>query len=345
MKTNVNMKKLCFLLMGIALFGMGGCKDDNTVPATDMEDSFAKGADVSWITEMEAAGVSFYNRAGIAVDGIKLLRGLGMNAVRLRVWVDPVNGWCNKEDVLVKAYRAHHLGMRIMVNFHYSDSWADPGQQYKPAAWEPLPFDELKAAVGEHTIEVLELLKDNGITPEWVQVGNETGNGMLWEEGKASENMANYATLNNVGYDAVKTVFPEAKVMVHVHNGYDNSLFRWLFDGLKSNSGKWDVIGMSLYPEKENWQDLTQQCLANIQDMVDRYGSDVMICEVGMSWDEEDAAAAFLTELIDRSRRFPDSRVLGVFYWEPLSYAGWNGYTLGAMDDSGRPTKALDVFK
>jgi len=321
------------------------CKDDNATPTGAEQDSFAKGADISWITEMEAAGIPFYNKAGIAVDGIKLLHSLGMNSVRLRVWVDPVNGWCNKEDVLVKAYRAHHLGMRMMIDFHYSDSWADPGQQNKPAAWEPLSLDELKIAVHEHTVDVLQLLKDNDITAEWVQVGNETGNGMLWEDGKASENMANYAALNNAGYDAVKTVFPDAKVIVHVHNGFDNSLFRWLFDGLKSNGGKWDVIGMSLYPDKDNWQDLTQQCLDNMQDMIDRYDSEIMICEVGMSWDEEVAAAAFLTELIQKGRQFPEHKVLGVFYWEPLSYAGWNGYTLGAMDDSGRPTNALEAFK
>ncbi|NGM65835.1 arabinogalactan endo-beta-1,4-galactanase [Sphingobacterium sp. SGR-19] len=341
----VYIKKLSWLWMCIGIFGMESCKDDRATPTVPDQDSFAKGADISWITEMEAAGVSFYNRAGIATDGLKLLRSLGMNAVRLRVWVDPTNGWCNKEDVLVKAYRAHHLGMRIMVDFHYSDRWADPGQQNKPAAWESLSLDELKAAVAEHTKEVLQLLKDNNITAEWVQVGNETGNGMLWEDGKASESMANYAALNNAGYDAVKAVFPEAKVIVHVHNGYDNSLFRWLFDGLKSNGGKWDVIGMSLYPDKDNWEELTEQCMENMKDMIARYESEVMICEVGMSWDEEDAAAAFLTGLIDGSRQFREGQVLGVFYWEPLAYGGWNGYTLGAMDDSGRPTKALEAFR
>ncbi|MBD1427342.1 glycoside hydrolase family 53 protein [Sphingobacterium arenae] len=342
---NAYIKRLSLLWMCIGIFGLGSCKDDHAAPATPDQDSFAKGADISWITEMEAAGLSFYNQAGMATDGLKLLRSLGMNAVRLRVWVDPTNGWCNKEDVLVKAYRAHHLGMRIMVDFHYSDHWADPGQQNKPAAWESLSLDELKAAVAEHTKEVLQLLKDNGMTAEWVQVGNETGNGMLWADGKASENMANYAALNNAGYDAVKAVFPEAKVIVHVHNGYDNGLFRWLFDGLKSNGGRWDVIGMSLYPNADNWKELTQQCVENMQDMIGLYETELMICEVGMSWDEEEAAAAFLTELIDRSRQFPDGQVLGVFYWEPLAYGSWNGYTLGAMDDSGRPTKALEVFK
>ncbi|GGH22294.1 arabinogalactan endo-1,4-beta-galactosidase [Sphingobacterium alkalisoli] len=332
------------LLLVLAVLGLGSCKENENIPEVKADDSFAKGADISWITEMEAAGVNFYNNGGVSVDGIKLLHSMGMDAVRLRVWVDPVNGWCNKQDLLVKAYRAHNLGMRILIDFHYSDSWADPGQQNKPRTWEGLSLDALKQAVADHTIEVLSLLKSNGITPEWVQVGNETGNGMLWDEGKASENMANYALLNNAGYDAVKSVFSDAKVIVHVHNGHDNGLFRWLFDGLKSNGGKWDVIGMSLYPDKDNWPERNTQCLANIQDMNTRYGSDVMICEVGMSWDEEDAAEAFLTDLIAKCRTVSNEKVLGVFYWEPLAHAGWNGYTLGAFDDNGRATKALNAF-
>lgn len=343
MKSNI--LKSALVVIGILLLGLAGCKDENVVPDPPETDTFAKGADIGWITEMEASGVEFYNRAGVSVDGIKLLHSFGMNAVRLRVWVDPTNGWCNKEDVLVKAYRARQLGMRIMVNFHYSDSWADPGQQTKPAEWMSFDLEELATAVAQHTTEVLTFLKEKGITPEWVQVGNETGNGMLWEEGKASENMANYAKLNNAGYEASKEVFPDAKVIVHIHNGYDNGLFRWIFDGLKNNGGKWDVIGMSLYPDKDNWQQRNQQCLDNISDMISRYDTEVMICEVGMSWDEEDAAEAFLRDLISKSRNVPGEKVLGVFYWEPLSYAGWNGYTLGAMDENGRPTKALDAFK
>ena len=205
------MKKIKIMLALISLcLGLSGCNDKDNLQVDVPKTHLAKGADVSWITEMEASGVQFFNAGGTAVDGLKILRGLGMDAVRLRVWVDPQQGWYNKNDVLVKARRAHHLGMRIMVDFHYSDTWADPGQQTKPAAWKSLSFDGLKKAVSDHTTEVLQLLKDSGISPEWVQVGNETGNGMLWEDGKASVSMANYATLNNAGYDAVKAVFPPA---------------------------------------------------------------------------------------------------------------------------------------
>jgi len=324
---------------------LSSCSDKDNLEVAASLPHMAKGADVSWITEMEASGVQFFNGGGNAVDGLKLLRGLGMDAVRLRVWVDPERGWCNKNDVLVKARRANHLGMRIMVDFHYSDTWADPGQQTKPAAWKALAFGGLKKAVSDHTTEVLQLLKDNNISPEWVQVGNETGNGMLWEDGKASVSMANYAALNNAGYDAVKAIFPATKVIIHLHNGFDNNLFRWMFDGLKNNGGKWDVIGMSLYPTPENWQERNAACVSNIKDMIARYNSEVMICEVGMSWDAADIAETWLKDLFSSVNAVPDQKVLGIFYWEPLAYGGWNGYTLGAFDNNGRPTKVLNAFK
>jgi arabinogalactan endo-1,4-beta-galactosidase len=305
---------------------------------------FAKGADVSWLTEMEDSGVEFYNANGVQTECLYLLRELGMNSIRLRVWVDPDGGWCNKYDVLVKAWRAQNLGLRVMIDFHYSDTWADPSQQTKPAAWEDLSFDDLKAAVATHTKDVLTILKDNNITPEWVQIGNETGNGMLWNDGKASENMDQYALLNNAGYDAVKEVFSDTQVIVHLQSGNDNSLFRWLFDGLKNNGGEWDIIGMSLYPTTDNWETVTTNCIANVEDMIERYDTDVMICETGMSWDESETAYQFLTSLITQCKAIDDDRCLGVFYWEPEAYNDWNGYTLGAFNDDGTPGVALDAF-
>ena len=335
---------LRFYLICLCL-SLYSCSDEGVAQPVQQTGHLAQGADVSWITEMEASGVQFYNTGGTSVDGMKLVQSLGVDAVRLRVWVNPQNGWCNQDDLLVKARRAKHLGMRLLIDFHYSDTWADPGQQNKPAAWSTLSFSELKAAVASHTTSVLQLLKDNGIQPEWVQVGNETGNGMLWEDGKASVNMANYAALNNAGYDAVKAILPNSKVIVHLQNGQDNSLFRWLFDGLKNNGGKWDVIGMSLYPNKENWEAYNTACINNINDMISRYQSEVMICEVGMSWDEEEVAERWLKELLKAANGIPNQKVLGIFYWEPLAYAGWNGYTLGAFDNNGRPTKVWNAFK
>ncbi|SDZ72616.1 arabinogalactan endo-1,4-beta-galactosidase [Porphyromonadaceae bacterium KH3R12] len=344
----MNIKNI-FLGTVWALIALTACSsDDKPVypepPLYDMS-GFAKGADVSWLTEMERSSIKFYDGNDREKECMALLRELGMNSIRLRVWVDPVDGWCNKSDLLVKAFRANNLGMRLMIDFHYSDTWADPGQQTKPAAWTDMDMDELQEAVGDHTREILNELKAHDITPEWIQVGNETGNGMLWEEGKASVNMENYADLNNAGYDAVKEVFPDAKVIVHLHGGHDNDLYRWLFDGLKNNGGKWDVIGMSLYPAADSWQQTNADCIANIRDMISRYDSEVMICEVGMPWDEAEACHDFLADLITKAKAIEDDRCLGVFYWEPQSYGGWKGYTLGAFDENGRPTVALDAFK
>jgi arabinogalactan endo-1,4-beta-galactosidase len=342
----IKLTLIALFLMGVFIFTC--CNDDKKPdpnPPDDDSAGFAKGADVSWITEMEDQGILFYTAGGQEMEGMALLKSLGMNSIRLRVWVNPADGWCNKTDLLIKAKRAKDLGMRIMIDFHYSDWWADPGKQNKPEAWETSTFDELCTDVADHTTEILTALKNWNITPEWVQVGNETGNGMLWEDGRASTNMAQYAELNNAGYDAVKAVFPDAMVIVHLHNGQDNGLFRWLFDGLQHNGGKWDVIGMSLYPEANTWQEFNDNIIGNINDMISRYGSEVMICEVGMSWDEAIPARLFLTDLINRAEAISNKKCLGVFYWEPQAYNGWKGYNKGAFDNSGRPTEALDAFQ
>lgn len=174
-----------FLLAALAFITLSSCSDDtNTTPQTehtyDMT-GFAKGADISWLTEMEASGKKFYNTKGSEQDCMTLLRDLGTNSVRIRVWVDPADGWSGKQDVLVKAWRAKKLGERIMIDFHYSDSWADPGKQNIPAAWTDFKDDltKMKAAVAEHTKDVLTTLKNNGIDVEWIQIGNETRTGML----------------------------------------------------------------------------------------------------------------------------------------------------------------------
>lgn len=334
-------RTLLLRLILLLLFSCKKEKDINPPPVSN----FAKGADISWLTEMEDAGRKFYNSNGTETDCIQLLKDLGMNTIRLRVWVNPASGYNNKADVVAKAVRAKNLGMRIMVNFHYSDIWADPGHQEKPAAWAGQDINGLKTSVQNHTIDVLTALKNNGITPEWVQVGNETNDGMLWPEGKASVSMSNFAQLVNSGYDAIKQVFPSAKVIVHVSNGFDNSLFRWLFDGLRNNGGKWDVVGMSLYPEPSNWSQMNVQCYTNMVDMVTRYGKEVMIVEVGMSWDSAAECKAFLEDIIIKTEALQGGRGLGVLYWEPQSYNNWNGYTKGAFDNSGKPTMAMDAFQ
>ena len=275
---------------------------------------------------------------------MQILKEKGINSLRFRVWVNPTDGWCGKKDVAYMAHRADSMGFRVMIDFHYSDWWADPGKQNKPAAWANHTVEELLTDIYTHTYDVLDTLKILGVTPEWVQVGNETNNGMLWPEGKASVSMSNFAAMVSSGYDAVKAIDSTIKVIVHISNGYDNGLFRWMFDGLKNNGAKWDVIGMSLYPSWANkpWATVNSMCLTNMNDMVARYQKEIMICEVGMAYNQEYDCNAFLLDLINKTKSVTGG--LGVFYWEPECY-NWMSYNMGAWDPSTKqPTLAMDAF-
>lgn len=306
--------------------------------------SFAYGADVSWLTQMEDSGTIFYNDSGVAQDCMQILKSKGINSIRLRVWVNPSGGWNGQADVVAKAVRAKNLGLRVMIDFHYSDTWADPGHQTKPALWANDAVPQLDSDLYHHTSAVLNALGTAGVTPVWVEVGNETDNGMLWNDGMATTNMSNFAGLITSGYNAVKSVFPDAKVIVHLSSGFDNNRYRFVFDGLKANNAKFDVIGMSLYPAYPggaDWSALDSECLANMKDMGTRYGKPVMISEVGMDVNVPATCKSFLTDIIAKTRSVNG---LGVFYWEPESYNNWQGWPGAAFDNTGKPTVAMDAF-
>ncbi len=310
------------------------------MPAAGAQE-FACGADVSWITQMEASGYVWYNDSGSQQDVLQILKDHEINSIRLRVWVDPSDSWNGVSDVVNKAVRAQNMGFRILIDFHYSDSWADPGKQNKPPAWRSHSFSQLLSDVYQHTYYVMNALAASGVYPEWVQVGNETNDGLLWEEGRASTQMGNYAKLVNSGYDAVKAVSSSSKVIVHVSNAYDNNLFRWNIGGLIDNGARFDVIGMSLYPDADNWRTLNSQALTNMNDMRSRYGKEIIMTEVGMSWDAASTCRSFLEDIIGKTQ---SAGGLGVFYWEPEAYS-WQGYTKGAWDwNTRRPTVAMDAF-
>jgi len=317
-------------------------------PVIEKESGFAKGADVSWLTQMEAEGRKFYTPGEDRQEKecMELLRDYcGVNSIRLRVWVNPEDGWNNVDDVVLKARRAEKLGLRTMIDFHFSDTWADPGHQEMPEAWKSLSFEELKRAVANHVNETLTALKDAGVTPEWVQVGNETTPGMMLPVGSIEDNPAQYTALNNSGYDAVKAVFPEAKVIVHLDGGNNQWAYDRMFDALESNGGKYDMIGMSLYPywaeqqgETGGWEKVADDCIANVKHLKQKYGKPVMICEIGMPYDQAEACKQLITKMMGAD-------VEGIFYWEPQAPNGYNGgYNLGCFDNDA-PTAALDAFK
>lgn len=341
------MKKMIPFLFLMISVQMAACKKPLKIiepPLTVDTSFFAKGADIGWLSEMEAAGVKFYLSNGTEADCITVLKSKGINSLRFRVWVDPENGWCGQADVVKMAVRAKNAGMRVMINFHYSDFWADPGKQNKPKAWMNLNAAGLNQAVYTHTKTVLTALLNAGVVPTWVQIGNETNDGMLWEEGRASKNMAQFAAMLAAGSKAVRETSASSKVIVHISNGYDNAMFKWMFDGLTANKVDYDIIAMSLYPNVSNWSTLTAQCLSNMNDMVARYKKEIMISEIGMDVSAAATAKLFIQDIIAKTKLVNQKKGLGVFYWEPQCYNKWKGYTLGAFDNTGKPTVAMDGF-
>jgi arabinogalactan endo-1,4-beta-galactosidase len=313
----------------------------------DVRAQFANGADIGWLSQMEAQGFVFKDSNRVEKGCMEILKGIGINALRFRVWVNPSGGYCNKKDVAYMAQRAHNLGFKVLIDFHYSDTWADPGNQAKPAAWTNDNITQLDSDVYHHTYNVLDTLKSLGVIPDWVQIGNETNNGMLWEEGRASTHMDNFASLIKSGYAAVKAIDTSIQVIVHLSNAHDNSMYRWMFDGLKNYGAKWDIIGMSVYPYWANlsWQADDSLALINMKDMISRYNTKVMVVETGYLFNQPVTANHFLIDLITKTKSVGG---LGVFYWEPEAnpqkYPS-SGYNLGAWDpNTFEPTVAMDAF-
>jgi len=316
---------------------------------------FVKGADVGFLTGQERHGVKFHDRNGRERECLELLKNdYQMSAIRMRVWVNPRGGSCDKNELLAMARRVKALGMQLMVDFHYSDSWADPAKQPIPKAWEGHTYKQMKCDLAQHTIEVLTLLKENDIEPRWVQVGNETANGLLWPMGHIEKNPKQYAGFIRAGYDAVKKVFPKAIVIVHLDRGHKQSLYDWNLDIVRKYGGRWDMIGMSLYPywameghPELKADDIITDCMSNIRHVSEKYKCDVMIVETGFEVDEQhpekmEEGRRQLTRVIKEARSMTNGRCRGVFYWEPQCLPG--GYKLGAFDHNAAPTAIMEAF-
>jgi len=298
---------------------------------------------------MEATGYKFRDARGERGDCLQILKDNGINSIRLRVFVSPssdrISGHCSAQEVTEMAVRARKMGFRIMIDFHYSDSWADPQKQNKPAAWAKHSFAQLLDDVYKETYATLSTLKSSGVVPEWVQVGNEISWGMLWPDGSAS-NWSQLAPLLNRGYDAVKAVDSSIKVIIHLHKGNDGAMYRKFFDAFRSAGGKWDVIGMSYYPwwDKREYSETIGDLGDNLVDMASRYGKKVMICEVGGDFAKAQDTRDMLVAVQERVRAVPNNMGLGVFYWEPEGEYSWSHYPLSCWGSDGRPTLALTAF-
>lgn len=344
-------KILTFTLILILTVSCTGQSDseggDGNVPESDA--FFAKGADISWATEMEDKGLKFYIEPGREMECTALFKEIGFNSVRFRVWVNPEGGYCGKEDLLRKCRRAQDLGMKILIDFHYSDWWADPGKQNVPAAWTGQSVEEMASSLVQHTESTLKYLKDSGIDISWAQVGNEVENGMLWESGRVQGNTAeNFATYFNAGASAVRRVYPDAEVILHVSNSWKAETLIWFYDLMKANNVAYDIIGLSLYPsywqdgQYPDWSTKTLQAVQNFFLLHDTYGKDIMLVEFGMPVSQPDRAKDCLQYLLDSTGGREWFK--GIFLWEPESEKTRNNYDYGAFSN-GRPTSALDPFR
>ena len=220
-------------------------------------------------------------------------------------------------------------------------------------------------AVRTHTLDVLSALKQAGVAPEWVQIGNETPNGMLWPMGRVEkptptlaggketeEAWDRYASFTAAGYKAAKEVFPEITVLVHVDNAYEQR--DWFWQSMKEHGGQWDMIGLSHYPMMsawnggKSWQEMNALAEANIRRLAEQWHCPVMIAEVG-TFANSPESATVMADFMQRIRAI--DACAGIFYWEPQVYGGWRpaeyiplgwgSYDMGAFTPDGHPNEAL----
>lgn len=304
------------------------------------------GADISSLHKSEVMGGIYKYADGTQADALQILKDNGMNYARLRIWLDPADGYHNKAEILEMARRFKELDLKLLVDFHYSDDWADPGKQYKPAAWKDYGVEELRQAIYDYTFDVCSSLAAQGTPAEMVQVGNEINAGILWPEGDYNH-FDNLAAFLTAGYQAAKDANSETRVMLHIAEGGDNSMARWFFDNLTRRDVPFDIIGLSYYPF---WHGSLTELQANLIDLAERYNKDVLVAEVAYAFSSlenddfanilashmavdgylftPDGQRKMLRDVMSVVRGVPGGRGLGIFYWDATWIAvtgnGWN---------------------
>jgi arabinogalactan endo-1,4-beta-galactosidase len=312
------------------------------------------GADVSSLQRSVDLGAKYYNAAGTAADALDIIKSAGANYARLRIWNSPASGYNTKTKVLAEAKILKAKGYKLLIDFHYSDTWADPGKQYPPAAWASHSLAQMQTDVYNYTYDVCTSLKAQGTTPDTVQIGNEINVGMLWPNGKVvSNNFAPLAGLLKQGYAATKACNSGTQVMIHTADADSDANARWFYDGIKAQGVTWDLTGLSYYCF---WHGSLANFASVIADVKSRYGKPVVIAETAYPFTTADAdsetnsytgavpcdgnaatwtgqAAEF--SLIQTTAR--NAGAIGVFYWEPTWYAikgnGWDPADINGTGD------------
>ncbi|MCK6710380.1 arabinogalactan endo-beta-1,4-galactanase [Enterobacter cloacae] len=323
-----------------------------TRPFNAMPADFIKGADISTLLEAEQHGAKFYNQNGQQQDAIAILKANGVNYVRLRLWVDPQDasgktyggGSNNLENTIALAKRVKAQGLKLLLDFHYSDFWTDPGKQFKPKAWEKMDYPQLKTAIHDYTRDTIARFKQEGVLPDMVQIGNEINGGMLWPEGKSwgqgGGEFDRLAGLLNAAISGLKenlTGGEQVKIMLHLAEGTKNDTFRWWFDEIAKRDVPFDIIGLSMYTY---WNGPISALKANMDDISKRYNKDVIVVEAAYGYtldncdnaensfqakEEKDGGYPgtvqgqydYIHDLMQSVIDVPDHRGKGIFYWEP----------------------------
>jgi beta-galactosidase len=289
------------------------------------------GADISFLPELEARGMKFSDK-GVEKDAIQILKNHGFNYVRLRIFVDPQNdsgyspqkGFCDLAHTKEMAKRVKAAGMKFLLDFHYSDYWADPGKQFKPKAWRGENFTQLKQSVYDYTKMVMQQLKDQNTTPDMVQVGNEINHGMIWPDGYIN-NLDSLSQLIYAGINAVKSVSSSTSIMLHLALGGQNDEARFWLDNIIERGIQFDVIGLSYYPR---WHGTLDDLQYNLADLSKHYNKDVIVVEYSHKKQEVNQIAFDV----------PNGKGKGTCIWEPLST--WESF----FDKDGKANKYLYLY-
>lgn len=332
--------------------------------------NFYKGVDISSLLEMEDHGLKLYDADGQECEALELCKQNGVNSVRLRIWNDPAQipearGYCDIEHTVTFAKRIKAKGLHFMLDFHYSDFWADPGKQRKPIAWEGLSPEELVQAVYDYTKEVLERLTAEGCQPDMVQVGNEIRSGMLFPDGEVPH-FEQLAKLVNAGIQAVRDVNPKTQVMIHLDQGGKYIFLKEWFDSImEAGLQPFDVIGVSYYPF---WHGTFMDLKNSITALAERYQLPVIVVETAHPWrrsvdgfvtEEQEKIAGFCAGIQEQGEvmklvmnivaSVPNDMGCGVYYWEPLvvpmeGQGSW-GNNMGVLDLDGKVLPGFEAFR
>lgn len=291
------------------------------------------GADISFVPQTEDRGVTFSDN-GEEKEVVEILKDHKFNWIRLRLFVDPTaengyskDGYCSLDSTLVMAKRIKENGMKFLLDFHYSDTWADPGKQFKPESWEELEGSALEGKVYSYTNEVVQRFIDEGLTPEMVQVGNEIHNGMIWPNGKIEGDSAeSFCTLLRCASAGVRAADPNIKIMVHIAKAHDLKNSTKFFDKIIQRDIVFDIIGQSYYPE---WHGNLENMENNMIALANRYEKPIVIVEYKEHKKE-------VNEIV---KKLPNNLGLGTFIWEATS-PGW-GNLFGR---DGSTNENIDIY-